>query len=132
MRGAPSDVPDGNMQSCVKKHKAALLDMLDGNISAYPLPLATYGTAFQKNVWHAICQVGYGHTASYQQLAKQLGTKASRAVGMACGANPVPITISCHRILRSNGELGGFAFGLPLKKALLAHEQALSNAALAA
>lgn len=122
MREKP-DMPISASENYVKAHEKALLAMLNGEVDRYPLPLAIQGTAFQQSVWKAISQIGFGQTTSYQQLATQLSTKAVRAVGSACGANPVPIAIPCHRVLRTNGELGGFAFGLPLKKQLLAHEK---------
>jgi len=84
------------------------------------------GTPFQLRVWHALMGIPAGHPATYGALAKKLGT-AARAVGQACGANPLPILIPCHRVVAAHG-LGGFmhsSSGMPLdvKTWLLAHEQ---------
>jgi len=81
------------------------------------------GTPFQKQVWEALCDIPFGATASYSDIAAQIGSpKAVRAVGSAIGANPISIIIPCHRVLRSNGDLGGYRWGLERKKALLASE----------
>src|SRR5512139_1916371 len=94
---------------------------------AFDLPFVPLGTPFQLRVWHALIDIPAGQTTTYGTLAKQLGT-AARAVGQACGANPLPILIPCHRVVAGNG-LGGFmhsASGAPLnvKTWLLAHEGA--------
>ncbi len=87
-----------------------------------PLDLAG-GTAFQKKVWAALRQIPAGQTKSYGQLAAALGAPgAARAVGSACGANPIPLFIPCHRVLASGGGLGGFSGGLHWKRQLLARE----------
>jgi methylated-DNA-[protein]-cysteine S-methyltransferase len=84
-----------------------------------PLDL-TGGTAFQKRVWKAMLKIPSGETRSYGWLARQMGSKSkARAVGTACGANPIPIIIPCHRVLRENGELGGYGGGLSAKRMLL-------------
>lgn len=81
------------------------------------------GTPFQRRVWSALKRIPYGATRSYKWLAATAGRpRAVRAAGAACGANPVPILIPCHRILRSDGALGGFSAGLPWKRKLLALE----------
>lgn len=78
------------------------------------------GTDFQREVWDELYLIPFGETRSYQQIAAELERPLSaRAVGGACGANPIPIVIPCHRVLRSNGELGGFAYDLGIKQALL-------------
>lgn len=87
------------------------------------IPLDLRGTSFQQAVWSALQQIPRGTTRTYAQLAAQLNNpKASRAVGSACGANPLPFIIPCHRVLASTGGLGGFAFSLTMKQALLAAE----------
>jgi len=84
------------------------------------------GTDFQKNVWEALLKVPYGTTSTYLQLAKDIDNeKAVRAVANANGANAIGIIIPCHRIIGTNGELTGYAGGLPLKKRLLKLEQNL-------
>jgi methylated-DNA-[protein]-cysteine S-methyltransferase len=92
----------------------------------FELPLALAGTAFQRRVWQALCEIPPGVVLTYGQLAKQIGS-VPRAVGQACGANDLPIVIPCHRVVSSSG-IGGFAhhaeegFFLNVKRWLLAHE----------
>lgn len=82
------------------------------------------GTSFQKRVWEFLRQIPSGSTLSYQEVAKKVGKpNAVRAVGSACARNPVGLLVPCHRVKRSNGELGGFAWGLELKKQILSLEQ---------
>jgi len=86
--------------------------------------LAPDGTEFQQQVWNALLEIPFGETTSYGELAKSINRpKASRAVGAANGANPIPIVIPCHRVIGSTGKLTGFGGGLPTKQWLLAHEQ---------
>jgi O-6-methylguanine DNA methyltransferase len=86
------------------------------------------GTDFQRRVWRALQKIPRGQTRSYGWVARKIGRpKAARAVGTACGANPVPIIIPCHRVIASDGSLGGFGGGLPLKRRLLALEKAARN-----
>lgn len=81
-------------------------------------------TPFYQQVWQATCKIPYGHTRSYQWLATQVGRpEAARAVGQAMAANPLPIIIPCHRVITSQGGLGGFRGGLTLKRRLLDLEQ---------
>jgi len=90
----------------------------------FDLPLLTVGSNFQKRVWSALMDVPYGETASYIELSEKLGDKkAVRAVASANGANAIAIIIPCHRIIAANGDLTGYAGGLPLKKRLLELEQ---------
>jgi AraC family transcriptional regulator of adaptative response/methylated-DNA-[protein]-cysteine methyltransferase len=88
------------------------------------VPLDLHGTPFQQRVWEAVRQVPPGETRSYAQIAAQIGRpSAIRAVGTANGANPVSILIPCHRLVRSNGGLGGYAWGLEMKRELLRRER---------
>jgi O-6-methylguanine DNA methyltransferase len=81
------------------------------------------GTEFQKRVWNALRKISKGRTKSYDEIAQQIGKpKAVRAVGGACGANPVPIFVPCHRVLATNKKLGGFSGGLDWKRKLLKRE----------
>lgn len=90
------------------------------------LPLDLHGTPFQLQVWEALLQIPRGQTRSYAQIAESIGKpRAIRAVGTACGANPIPFLVPCHRVLRSDGSLGGYAFGLKMKMQLLEREKAL-------
>ena len=82
------------------------------------------GTDFQQKVWQALIRIPRGQTRSYAWVAQTMGKpKAARAVGAACGANPVPVIIPCHRVVASNGSLGGYSAGWTMKKRLLALEQ---------
>jgi methylated-DNA-[protein]-cysteine S-methyltransferase len=94
----------------------------------FDLPLEQAGTAFQRRVWKAMCAIRRGRTLTYGEIAKALDS-APRAVGQACGANPFPIVIPCHRVVSSAG-IGGFAhhasgFHVEIKRWLLRHEQAI-------
>ncbi len=94
-----------------------------GELTDFDLPLALEGTEFQLRVWQSLRGIPYGETISYGQLATHLGnSKASRAVGLANGSNPIPIIVPCHRVIGSNGSLVGYGGGLKNKKALLALE----------
>jgi O-6-methylguanine DNA methyltransferase len=86
-------------------------------------PLDVTGTAFQKSVWHVMQKISLGKTKSYGEVASAIGNpKAVRAVGSACGANPLPVLVPCHRILAANHKLGGFGGGLDWKRRLLERE----------
>lgn len=108
----------------IKQTKIELDQYFSGERKQFDLPLLMVGSEFQKQVWHALLAIDYGKTASYQQLAKNINNeKAVRAVANANGANAIGIIIPCHRIIGSNGELVGYAGGLPAKKRLLKIEQ---------
>lgn len=93
---------------------------LQGQLKEFTLPLKPEGTPFMKNVWHKLCEVPYGATASYKAIAEAAGKPgAARAVGMACNRNPIAIIIPCHRVIGSGGDLVGFGGGLDLKRKLL-------------
>ena len=80
-------------------------------------------TAFRQQVWQALLELGPGETKTYAQIAAELGKPlAARATGGACGANPIPVLVPCHRVLAANGRLGGFSGGLDWKRRLLARE----------
>jgi len=85
------------------------------------------GTSFQHKVWKALCAIPAGQTRTYREVAQSLGLpQAMRAVASACGANPVAVLVPCHRVLRSDGGLGGYRWGLERKQRLLELEAALS------
>ena len=94
-----------------------------GRLRRFDLPLAARGTDFQKRVWALMSEIPFGETATYGGMAMALGSGA-RAVGTACGRNPLPIVVPCHRVLGSGGAVGGFSggVGLPTKRQLLAIE----------
>jgi methylated-DNA-[protein]-cysteine S-methyltransferase len=94
-----------------------------GRRQRFELPLAPRGTEFQRRVWLALREIPYGETVSYGELARRIGNPgASRAVGLANGANPLPILVPCHRVIGADGSLTGFGGGLPIKRKLLALE----------
>jgi methylated-DNA-[protein]-cysteine S-methyltransferase len=98
-----------------------------GSLREFRLPLQMEGTDFQRGVWSLICQVPYGQTRSYRDLALALGRpQAVRAVGAANGANPLPIVVPCHRVIGSNGALTGYGGGMALKRRLLDLEKGIS------
>jgi O-6-methylguanine DNA methyltransferase len=102
---------------------AALKSILAGRAPKQLPPLDLTGTDFQKSVWRALQKISPGQTQSYGEIARAIGRpKAVRAVGGACGANPVPVLIPCHRVLAADGKIGGFSGGLNWKRALLARE----------
>jgi O-6-methylguanine DNA methyltransferase len=89
-------------------------------------PLDLHGSDFQKQVWAVLLTIAPGSTLSYGEVARRLGSPhATRAVGGACGANPVPVLVPCHRVLAANRKIGGFSGGLEWKRKLLAVEGAL-------
>jgi AraC family transcriptional regulator of adaptative response/methylated-DNA-[protein]-cysteine methyltransferase len=93
-----------------------------------PISLWVRGTNFQVSVWRALLNIQFGRVASYGQIARAIGKPAaSRAVGTAIGANPIGMIIPCHRVLRGDGELGGYRWGQTRKHAMLARETALSE-----
>lgn len=95
-----------------------------GRLKRFDLPLAAKGTPFQQSVWRALCDIPYGKTVSYLEIAQSIGNhKAVRAVGAANGRNPLSIIVPCHRVIGRSGELTGYAGGIPIKRWLLALEQ---------
>lgn len=99
------------------------------------LPLDLHGTPFQLQVWRALREIPSGATITYAELAERIGApKSVRAVGSACGSNPVAVVIPCHRVLRADGKLSGYRWGVERKRELLRREQSSvleSDAALA-
>ncbi|MEK7686335.1 MAG: methylated-DNA--[protein]-cysteine S-methyltransferase [Verrucomicrobiota bacterium] len=106
--------------------QAALLKALAGQRPGKLPPLdLSAGTAFQQSVWALLQSIPPGHTLSYSEVARAIGRpKAVRAVGQACGANPIPVLVPCHRVLAAHGGLGGFSGGLEWKIKLLGREKA--------
>ena len=104
--------------------RAALSAYIDGDVRALDvLPVATGGSAFQREVWAALRRIPVGVTWSYRQLAEGIGKpKAVRAVGLANGANPISVIVPCHRVIGANGALTGYAGGIARKRWLLEHE----------
>ena len=117
---AAEQVP-GRVQHWHAKTSRALKESLAGKVpkSLPPLDLSA-GSAFQQQVWAALLEIRFGQVRSYGEIAEALGKpKATRAVGTACGSNPVPVFVPCHRVLAAGGGLGGFSGGLDWKRRLL-------------
>lgn len=112
-----------------KSYEATLMqvvDMIHRPAVVRPLELDVQGTAFQKSVWNALQKVPVGKTATYRDIAKSIRKpKAVRAVAQACGANNIAIVIPCHRIIKSDGSISGYRWGVHRKKELLEREAAL-------
>jgi methylated-DNA-[protein]-cysteine S-methyltransferase len=97
-----------------------LSEYFAGSRKEFDVPLALRGTPFQLDVWRALQRIPYGETRSYEQIAHSIGRPtATRAVGAANGANPIPIIVPCHRVIGKNGALTGFGGGIPVKRMLL-------------
>jgi len=105
---------------------AELREYAAGRRKRFTVPLDLDGTAFQLKVWNALLGIPYGETRSYQQIAREIGNpRASRAVGMANHYNPVAIIVPCHRVIASDGSLGGYGGGLENKSEMLRLEGAV-------
>jgi methylated-DNA-[protein]-cysteine S-methyltransferase len=103
-----------------------LREYFNGERREFTIPLDLRGTDFQKKCWRALLKIPYGKTRSYAQIAKTVGCpQGFRAVGMANHDNPVPIIVPCHRVLNSDGKLGGYGGGLDVKRKLLELEGVL-------
>lgn len=101
----------------------AVAERLSGHGADVPLDLV--GTAFQKRVWDALMKIPAGQTRSYAEVAASLGApRAARAVAGACASNRVAVVVPCHRVIRGDGSMGGYRWGLPVKQALLSRERA--------
>ena len=100
----------------------------DGSRARFEVPMAFVGTEFQQRVWTALCDIPYGHTVSYGQLAEAIGNPAaSRAVGLANGRNPISIIVPCHRVVGSTGDLTGYGGGIERKRFLLDFEREVTS-----
>ena len=108
----------------INKAKKQLEEYFNASREVFDLPLDPVGTDFQKLIWNILRKIPYGETWSYADLAEYVGNaKACRAAGNANGKNPIPIIIPCHRVIASDGPIGGFSGGLENKKALLSLEE---------
>ena len=102
-----------------------VLRRIDGVAPTVELPVDVRGTAFQQQVWRELVCIPRGETRTYREVAEAVGKPlAARAVGNACGSNPVAIVVPCHRVVASDGGLGGFGWGLDRKRLLLDNEYA--------
>ncbi len=114
---------DPSAQEILIKTKKQLEQYFAGKRTSFDVALDLVGTEFQVRAWRALCRIPFGKTISYgQQAANIKKPKAFRAVGSANGKNPIPIIVPCHRVVASDGSLGGYSLGLKMKKQLLALE----------
>lgn len=117
--------PDDGDSVVLKEAERQLAEYFAGERTEFELPLEPDGTPFQRRVWSALCEIPYGETISYGELARRIGQPtASRAVGLANGKNPISIVVPCHRVIGSSGRLVGYGGGLDRKQTLLELEQA--------
>ncbi len=121
--------PGGERSAAGKLHRIfedQLREYFEGRRKVFDLTLDLRGSKFQKAVWAEVARIPFGLTATYGEVAHLVGRpRASRAVGAANGANPIPIIIPCHRVIGANGSLTGYGGGLENKRWLLAHEGVL-------
>jgi len=117
----PDDAPrdDRRLAPAIRE----LAEFFDGRRKTFDVNLALRGTPFQLEVWRTLLRIPYGETRTYAEIAKSIGRPAAtRAVGAANGANPIPIIVPCHRVIGSNGSLTGFGGGIDVKRWLLDFE----------
>jgi methylated-DNA-[protein]-cysteine S-methyltransferase len=129
-RGAPREAGDGRALAIARETASEIVAYLDGRVRQFSVPVLTDGTEFQKAVWQELTKIPYGTRRTYGELAVALGRpRGARAVGAACGANPVPLLVPCHRVVRAEGLLGGFGAGVAIKQTLLELERRAAAAA---
>lgn len=108
----------------LERYQVEIIEYLEGKRKTFTIPFDYNGTAFQLAVWNALCEIPYGQTKSYSDIANSINKPAAvRAVGAAVGANPVLITVPCHRVIGKNGTLTGYRGGLDMKTQLLELER---------
>ncbi|NKE07127.1 methylated-DNA--[protein]-cysteine S-methyltransferase [Bacillus selenatarsenatis] len=111
-------------EEIMKPYKQELLDYIEGKLIQCSLPIDVKGTPFQEAVWAALGEIPYGETYTYSDIAAKIGKPAAvRAVGTAIGANPVLITVPCHRVIGKNGAITGYRGGIAMKQHLLELEK---------
>jgi methylated-DNA-[protein]-cysteine S-methyltransferase len=121
-RPGPEDLDDPVLAEATTQ----LREYFAGTRTSFDLPLRMHGNTFEQRVWAALRTIPYGETASYGEIAEQVGAPgAARAVGVANARNPIAIVVPCHRVIGANGKLVGFGGGLPMKRALLDLEQGI-------
>ncbi len=110
----------GTKTEITDKAYKELSEYFEGKRKQFDIPYKLTGTDFQKKVWSALCDIPYGETRSYKDIAAAVGNpKASRAVGMANNKNPITVIVPCHRVIGASGKLVGYAGGLTMKEFLL-------------
>ena len=114
----------GSADDVLEALTARVVALVDATEMASTIPLDLIGTAFQQKVWRELRKIPRGETYTYADVAERIGAPgAVRAVGSACGKNPVAVVVPCHRVVRKNGDLGGYHWGLARKEKLLAKER---------
>ena len=120
----PDDEPTDEDTVLITETKKQLDEYFSGKLKEFTLPLAPEGSEFMKKIWNLLCEIPYGTTTSYKQVAVRAGNaKASRAVGSANNRNPLPVFVPCHRVIGSDGRLVGFRGGTDMKRKLLDFER---------
>jgi AraC family transcriptional regulator of adaptative response/methylated-DNA-[protein]-cysteine methyltransferase len=110
--------------AAMSEWRQSLTNLMQGREAHPSLPLDIRATAFQRRVWESLQKIPRGETRSYSAVAKKIGMpKAARAVARACATNPVAVAIPCHRVIREDGDLGGYRWGIERKEQLLALEK---------
>lgn len=113
-------------QELIEKTCIQIEEYLEGKRREFDIPTCLQGTEFQKRIWTELEKIPYGATITYGDLAHRIGRPgACRAVANACGANPIPIIVPCHRVVASGGKPGGYTGGLDIKQRLLSIEKNL-------
>ncbi len=133
--GDMQGVSDTSMESqgpswcpILQQARSELAEYFKGSLMEFSVPYKMRGTPFQQRVWRALCDVPYGTTCSYSELAARIGSpQGARAVGLALGRNPLAIVVPCHRVIGANGSLTGFGGGVETKRLLLEHENRYLN-----
>ena len=127
----PPDAAWTRSDARLQDARAQLAEYFAGTRRAFDLPLAPEGSEFDRATWDQLRRIPHGETISYGELARRVGRPgAARAVGGANGRNPIAIVIPCHRVIASDGTLGGYAGGLPMKRRLLEIEGAMRQATI--
>jgi len=123
-RGKPREVGDGAAMEHARTTRSEILAYMEGRLRKFTVPVVLGGTPFQRAVWGKLQAIPYGKTRTYGEIAAELGRpRAARAVGTACGSNPIAILVPCHRIVAGNGGAAGSGGGGRIKGELLALEQ---------
>ncbi len=119
-------VPGGTETPLLKEAKAQLSAYFSAQLTKFDLPLNPHGTPHQQKVWQKMCEIPFGQTKTYGDIAKEIGS-SPRAVGGACGRNPIPVIIPCHRVMGASGKLTGYSGGdgVETKQQLLRLEEAV-------
>jgi AraC family transcriptional regulator, regulatory protein of adaptative response / methylated-DNA-[protein]-cysteine methyltransferase len=130
VRAFQDDFPNAKLvgdETNFERMVAAVVGFVEGAPSEFKLPLDVRGTAFQQRVWQALRDIPAGKTASYSEIANKIGAPAAvRAVAGACAANKIAVAIPCHRVVRTDGSLSGYRWGVERKRALLQRESELA------